>query len=636
MDSQPKDSYRYPTDTDAGQPMDDAGDELLEGPDGIFDILELEVLAQRRREWTQAGKKEKPSIMREISKGGGMGLHCSTFDSDIEYILLANHRMAQKANEVKEAMNNLWELYHDQVQLRHSNMKIEGGTQATKRIDLYQQALSAFIQEDLTDEQWQAAHNIAEKWNGPDGPTPEVQARNAKKYGLKYMWNFTEEMWWYCRMQIVSLASWKNEEGIIQACSMDFNNDIGGSHMFDNIHTISASWREYLGNAYENPDPAAGEEVQNIMANRPRAKTGNPVKLVTNDEGDIWIGDLNGHNCDSILQMVRGYLTAHYHEYMDILTICTTHILRIGRACGKWLAKVPFKKLGKYQDDMISSRHLPPNFTFNVDPSHMHISVAMELLNFWKECQVSHPNDVFAFQKWLDQGGNLQVPRDGSMLPLQAARNRNTKLRQSPTSDDSTDTDDYNIDTEEEATNNMTIAKISSRGKSSDARHHHKKTPMPFMHPTQLHTDDEDQHELMSTEDERAGNEALPVVMCPSTSKQSAIPLKGPQVTAELQDTNDYMDDDEFNSMLFADVRTTQSGQSRQHGQGRKLKSAMKNHVERKQTHMEGQSKLNTTSHPQQPTVKPTKRRRETNDHSSAPGPSTKAVPNEVQPWKSP
>ncbi|KAI6104910.1 hypothetical protein EDD16DRAFT_1703340 [Pisolithus croceorrhizus] len=91
--------------------------------------------------------------------------------------------------------------------------------------------------------------------------------RNAKKYSLKYMQNFVEEMWQYCGMRTISLAGWKNEEGTIQACSMDFNNDIGGSHMFDNIHTISASWREYLGNAYENPDTVAGEEVQNIMAN---------------------------------------------------------------------------------------------------------------------------------------------------------------------------------------------------------------------------------------------------------------------------------------------------------------------------------------------------------------------------------
>ncbi|KAI6101899.1 hypothetical protein F5141DRAFT_1218109 [Pisolithus sp. B1] len=340
MDSQPEDSYGYPTDTDAGQPMDDAGEGLVEGPDGNFDIVELEVLAQRRREWTQVGKKEKPSIMHKTCK---------------EFAKMEKH-------------HDLWLVEWQQKE----------------------EALSAFIQEDLTNEQQQAAHNIVEKWNGLEGPTPEVQVLNAKKYGLKYMRNFAEEMWQYCRMRIISLAGWKNEEGIIQACCMDFNNDIGGSHMFDNIHTISASWREYLGNAYENPDIAAGEEVQNIVANQPRAKTGDPVKLVTNDEGDIWISDLNGHNCDSILQMVQGYLTVHYHE-----------------ACGKWLAKVPFKKLGQYQTNMILSHHLPPNFTFTVDPSHMHVSVAMELLNFWKEHQVSHPNDIFAFQKWLDQAGNL-------------------------------------------------------------------------------------------------------------------------------------------------------------------------------------------------------------------------------------
>ncbi|KAI6103453.1 hypothetical protein F5141DRAFT_1065264 [Pisolithus sp. B1] len=425
--------------------------------------------------------------------------------------------------------------------------------------------------------------------------------RNAKKYSLKYMWNFTEEMWRYCGMRIVSLAGWKNEEGIIQACCMDFNNDIGGGHMFDNIHTISASWREYLGNAYENPDIAAGEEVQNMVANRPRAKTGDPVKLVTNDKGNIWIGDLNG------------------------------------RACGKRLTKVPFKKLGQYQTDMISSHHLPPNFTFTVGPSHMHISAVMELLNFWKECQVSHPNDIFAFQKWLDQAGNLQVPRDGSMLPLQIVQKCNTKSQKSPISaDDSTDTDDDNTDTEQEATNNIHIPEISSRGKSSDPRHHHKKTPMPFRCPAHQDTNDEDQHEVMSTKDERAGNEALPVVKHPSTSRQSAIQLKGSQVTAELWDASGYMDDDDFNSMPFADVCTTQSGLSRQHDQGGKLKSAMKNHAGHKQNDMEAQPKLKTSSNPQQSTVKPTKRHRGTNDHSSPPGPSTKAVPNEVQLWKSP
>ncbi|KAI6102124.1 hypothetical protein F5141DRAFT_1065636 [Pisolithus sp. B1] len=446
MDSQPKDSYGYPTNTDAGQPMDDAGEELVEGPDGNFDIVELEVLAWRRREWTQVGKKEKPSIMHKICK---------------EFAKMEKH-------------HDLWLVKWQQKE----------------------EALSAFIQEDLTDEQWQAAHNIVEKWNGPEGPTPQVQAQNAKKYGLKYMQNFVKEMWQYCRMKIVSLAGWKNEEGIIQACCMDFNNDIRGGHMFDDIHTISASWREYLGNAYENPDIAAGEEVQNMAANQPRAKMGDPVKLVTNDKGNIWIGDLNGHNCDSILQMVQGYLTVHYHE----------------------------------------------------PQSHAHF-------------------------------------RGNGVAQL---------LERMP-------------DTEE-ATHDMHIPEISSRGKSGDPRHHRKKTPMPFRCPAHQDTNDEDQHEVMSTKDEGAGNEALPVVKCPSTSRQSAIQLKGSQVTAELQDASGYMDDDKFNSMPFADVHTTQSGLSRQHDQGRKLKSAMKNHAGHKQNDMEAQPKLTKSSNPQQSTVKPTKR----------------------------
>ncbi|KAI6113420.1 hypothetical protein EDD16DRAFT_1521245 [Pisolithus croceorrhizus] len=415
MYSQPKDSYGYPTNTDAGQPMDDAGEELVKGPDGNFDIVELEVLAWRRREWTQVGKKEKSTIMCEICK---------------EFVKMEKHcnlRLVEWQEKEEEALNNcllsiqvlyvVWELYHNQIQLKHAHMKIEGGTQVTKQINLYQQVLSAFIQEDLTDEQQQAAQDIVEKWNETEGPTPEVQPH------------------------------------------MDFNNDIGGSHMFDGIHTISASWREYLGNAYKNPNIAAGEE---------------------------------------------GYLTVHYHEPQ-------TH-------------------------------------------AHFNSDAVAQLLE--------------------------RMP-----------------------------------DTEEEATNDMKIPEISSRGKSN--------------------TDDEEQHEAMSTEEGRAGNKALPVVKCPSTSRQSTIQLKGSWVTAELQDTSGYTDDDKFDSMPFADVHTTQSGLSSQHDQGRKLKSAMKRHFGHEQNDMEAQPKLKTSSNVQKSMIKPTKRHEAANDHSSPPGPSTKAVPNKVQPWKS-
>ncbi|KAI5996789.1 hypothetical protein EDC04DRAFT_2909802 [Pisolithus marmoratus] len=354
MDSQPKDSYRYPTNTDARQPMDDTGEELVEGPDGNFDVVELEVLAWRR-EWNQVGKKEKPTIMHEIcNEFAKMEKHHNLRlvewqekEEQITAWLKKPTRSRKPCITVHSAYKySVWsvvqELYHDQIQLKHTHMKIEGGSQATKQIDLYQQALSAFIQEDLSDEQLQAAQDIMDKWNGPEGPTKEVQAQNAKKYGLKYMQNFAEEMWQYCRMRIVSLTGWKNEEGIIQACCMDFNNDIGDGHRFDNIHTISASWREYLGNAYENPDIAAGGVVQNMAANQPRAKTGDPVELVTDDKGNISIGDLNGRNHDSILQMVWGYLTVHYCEKGLWKTACQSPLQEIGAIPGQYDFILPF------------------------------------------------------------------------------------------------------------------------------------------------------------------------------------------------------------------------------------------------------------------------------------------------------
>ncbi|KAI6110929.1 hypothetical protein EV401DRAFT_1890908 [Pisolithus croceorrhizus] len=526
MDSQLEDSHGYPTNTDARPPMDDAGEELVEGPDGNFNVVELEVLAQRRREWTRVEKKEKPSIMQEI---------CHEFGK------MEKHRNLRLVE---------WQEKEEQIAAWLKKL-IRSGKLHITVCSAYK--YSMWSVEDLTDEQQQGAQDIADKWNGAEGPTPEVQAWNAKKYGLRYMQNFVEEMWQYCGMRIISLTGWKNEEGIIQACCMDFNNDIGGSSNFDNIHTINTSWREYLGTAYENPDVAAGGEVPNMAANHPRAKMGDPVKAVINDEGNIWIGDLNGQNCDSILQMVCRYLTVHYRK-----------------ACGKQLAKVPFRKLGQYQANMISPHHLPPNFTFTIDPSHMHLS-----------------------DKWLDQAGNLQLPSDGSTLPLQIAKKQITQSWKAPISaDESTDNQNDNID-------------------------------------------DEEQHEVISTEDEVVGNEALPVVKQPSTSRQSAIQHKGSWVTAELPDTSGYMDDDEFDSVPFADVHTTHSGPSGQHQKGGKLKSTLKGHSRCEQKDMNTQPNLETRRNPQQSTAKATKRHQAANDHPSAQGPSTE-VPNEVPPWKSP
>ncbi|KAI6041603.1 hypothetical protein EDC04DRAFT_2601544 [Pisolithus marmoratus] len=475
MDSHFETDNGYQTDTDAEHAVDEEGEESVieaEQPDGHFNLAELEILARSRREWMQARKKEKPIILREIYKEFGKmeknrNLRPAEWQEKEEHITawLKKPRRTRKPQiTVRSAYKYsvrsvVREIYREQVQEKHALMKTEGASQGNnQRIDLYQQALTAFITDDLTEEQLQAAHNISEKWNGPEGPTAEVQARNAKKYGLKFMKNFAEEMWRYCGMRMVCLSGWKDDDGVVQACC-----DIAGGITFNDIHTLDASWRDYLGTAYENIDVAEGDEVPNMAVNRRRAKKGDPVELVTNQEGQIWIGDLIGRSRDYILQMVRGYLTAHYR-----------------RACGRRSATVPFKKLGRYQADMIASRHLPENFIFTVDPSHMHVSAAMELLTFWCERQVSSPDDVFSFQKWLDKSGNLLPTSNGHEFPLEIARKRKHHSREPPSSVDARSVDeDGDPDTEYEGTSFRPHRSHESIGTSHITSRPRKKTPMP-------------------------------------------------------------------------------------------------------------------------------------------------------------
>ncbi|KAI5992257.1 hypothetical protein EDC04DRAFT_2613662 [Pisolithus marmoratus] len=370
--------------------------------------------------------------------------------------------------------------------------------------------------------------------------------KNAQKYAVKYMQNFAEETWRYCGMRMVCLTGWKSDNNTIQACSMDFNSDIRGGSSFDDIHALDASWREYLGVAYQNLDVAGAAEVENIQANRPRAKKGDAVELVTNEDSQIWIGDLKG--------LIQAY---QYYE---------------GQACGRCSAMVLFKKLGQYQADMIAPHHLPKNFTFTVDPSHMQMSAAMELLTFWCEQQASDPEDVFAFQKWLDQSGELNSPSDRSALPLNIARNRNQKSWECPISTEETmDNEDgdeemdaegthimgpthhickglskahthpckktqksmswdettENEDREEDTGLKATCSKLPVPHNVRVPSHPQNKTPMPRKLAGNLTTDDEEGNGGNCTDDDHLPNMPLPLLKRHSKPQGSAMKQKG-------------------------------------------------------------------------------------------------------------
>ncbi|KAI6018282.1 hypothetical protein EDC04DRAFT_2607884 [Pisolithus marmoratus] len=646
MDSQFEADYYYTTDTNGQVAVDEAGEVSAmeaEGPDGSFDVMELEILAQKRREWMQARKKEKPTIMQEIHREfAKMEKHCNLRlvewqekEEQIAAWLKKPLRTWKLGITIQSAYKySVWsvvrELYHKKIHQKHAHMKDEVGVQGnTNGIDMYQQALTAFMQEDLTDEQLQAAHDIVDKWNGPEGPTPE--------YAVKYMCNFVEEMWRYCGMRMVCLMGWKSDNGTIQACSMDFNSDIGGGSSFDNIHALDASWRDYLGVTYKNLDIAGAAEVENILANRPRAKKGDAVELVTNEDSQIWIGDLKGP--------IKAY---QYYE---------------GQACGRCSAMVPFKKLGQYQADMIAPCHLPENFTFTVDPSHMQMSAAMELLTFWCAWQASHPEDVFAFQKWLDQSGKLNSPSDRRALPLNIARNRNRKSWECPISTEETmDDEDGDEETEAEDTHIKSPTHHTCKGLSkahtclrkktqksvswndtteNEDSHPQKKTPMPRQPASNPTTDDEEGNGRNCTDDDLP-NMPLPVLKRHSKSQGSAMKQKGSHISTELWDPNEYIDDDGFDSMPFTDVHTTYLGPSGEHQKDGKLKLALKcapraeseldlqAENTRSLKHSSNSNQLHKNTNPLNGNA--TQRQQATNNRQGHRSPSAE----EVVPWKSP
>ncbi|KAI6143308.1 hypothetical protein BKA82DRAFT_4359858 [Pisolithus tinctorius] len=75
--------------------------------------------------------------------------------------------------QIFRAWSVVRELYHDLVQRKLARMREDtGNEESTKQIGVYQQALTAFMQEDLSEEQLAAAEAIADKWNGMEGTHP--------------------------------------------------------------------------------------------------------------------------------------------------------------------------------------------------------------------------------------------------------------------------------------------------------------------------------------------------------------------------------------------------------------------------------------------------------------------------------
>ncbi|KIN94029.1 hypothetical protein M404DRAFT_35470 [Pisolithus tinctorius Marx 270] len=78
-------------------------------------------------------------------------------------------------------------------------------------------------------------------------------------------------------------------------------------------------------------------------------------------------------------------------------------------ACGKTNASVPWAAIADNWASYVSSKYLPPNIPFK-EPTRLTHHELIETLEFWKERQQEHPEDVFQFQRWRSQDGSLEEP----------------------------------------------------------------------------------------------------------------------------------------------------------------------------------------------------------------------------------
>ncbi|KIK82113.1 hypothetical protein PAXRUDRAFT_71194, partial [Paxillus rubicundulus Ve08.2h10] len=85
---------------------------------------------------------------------------------------------------------------------------------AKEALSVYQKDV-CWVANNLREEEWDEAKNTAAKWNLDHRPPNEVKAsdRNGARYGQKVFWEFAQEMWQACGMQVIIVVGWKQEDG---------------------------------------------------------------------------------------------------------------------------------------------------------------------------------------------------------------------------------------------------------------------------------------------------------------------------------------------------------------------------------------------------------------------------------------
>ncbi|KAF8835093.1 hypothetical protein BDN67DRAFT_1015849 [Paxillus ammoniavirescens] len=270
----------------------------------------------------------------------------------------------------------------------------------------------------MMEEELHEAEQEAERWNR-ERPPLAVQADTVARKGKQYACEFASTMWKQCRMGVVILEAWQNEDKQVLVSSHDFNTELDGGRSFKSLQDIQKDWDLYAQESFgSEPNTAeVNSDNQAPPAGLPKSKARqDPVELVTRRDGQPWLSDIKDASLHLLKNIVRGYFTCHY---------------RI--ACSIPNAAVPWGEVSKDQDEYIVPVYLPPGFKVT-DLSKTHKREAITLLEFWRGHQDKDKWSVFAFRWWRGSNGSLQEPveidsaDDVQWVPRKRVKSRGTAV----------------------------------------------------------------------------------------------------------------------------------------------------------------------------------------------------------------
>ncbi|TFY81294.1 hypothetical protein EWM64_g2717 [Hericium alpestre] len=259
----------------------------------------------------------------------------------------------------------------------------------------WQQLLSAFLEEHVDADEMEGYAALAQEWS-ESGPPVEVQQKNADNRAVKYIKDFSKEMFRHCGMTLIVMSAHVNSKGMLCQAEHDYtNNLIPDKKGFTDtnpkwitepdVADAFGKWAEFALNPEVQGYDDIDEEDVSIMEIKYDVDSGWPV-LLPMDEWKL---------LDRTTQQkfIGGWLTAHYH---------------ISKGVNQ--GPVPWGDVWKSGTGYVKAEYLPDGWDTWHHPSKWTVKMMNKIYQHWIE-RIDDNKMPFRWSFWADTVRGKAVPK---------------------------------------------------------------------------------------------------------------------------------------------------------------------------------------------------------------------------------